>query len=84
MLVREIQNKVINSGLYITFITTEDCNFRCPYCYEEHKNNFITQDIYDDVRRGEQNDCERAQNGTQTAGRFMLHQHPNPREISKR
>lgn len=23
----------------VTFIVTEDCNLRCSYCYEVHKNN---------------------------------------------
>jgi sulfatase maturation enzyme AslB (radical SAM superfamily) len=23
----------------ITFIVTEDCNLRCTYCYQAHKNN---------------------------------------------
>ncbi|KGI36864.1 radical SAM/SPASM domain-containing protein [Clostridium tetani] len=36
-----------NKTLEIFMIPTMQCNFRCPYCYEDHKNDIMTKDIYE-------------------------------------
>lgn len=28
-------------------MTSENCNFRCSYCYESHTNHHIERDVYD-------------------------------------
>lgn len=48
-IIRNIEKNIINSGVHLTFITTEDCNFRCPYCYENHKKDAISIDVYDRI-----------------------------------
>lgn len=41
--------KVRDNFLSIVFITTQDCNFRCVYCYESHRARAIGQEVYDGV-----------------------------------
>lgn len=39
-----------NEGTLAILITvTEDCNFRCPYCFEEHKQNRMSQEVMDNI-----------------------------------
>ncbi len=41
---------VNNDGiLTILVVLTENCNMRCPYCFEEHKERKITQDTIDSI-----------------------------------
>lgn len=35
--------------LNIILIVTRNCNFRCPYCYEEHTLKYMTQNTYTDA-----------------------------------
>lgn len=36
--------------LQIIIIVTRKCNFRCPYCYENHENNYYMEDgTYNDI-----------------------------------
>ena len=37
--------------LNVILALTEDCNFKCPYCYERHVNNYMTLDEVDSVIR---------------------------------
>jgi uncharacterized protein len=34
-----------NDELHLTILPTENCNFRCTYCYEKHINNMMTNDV---------------------------------------
>lgn len=43
--VRELMNKHI----MLTILPTEGCNFRCTYCYENHNNSFMKEEIYDEI-----------------------------------
>ncbi len=35
---------LLNKTLLITLMPTEGCNFRCPYCYENHDNIFMPKE----------------------------------------
>jgi uncharacterized protein len=37
MKTRKLASRYDSSSLALTVLVTEDCNFGCPYCYEEHK-----------------------------------------------
>lgn len=38
---------VTSNQLSLTILPTEQCNFRCPYCYEDLKNNHLTKEKED-------------------------------------
>jgi len=38
---------VRNNTLVLTLIVTRQCNLRCVYCYEEHENLCMDEEIYD-------------------------------------
>jgi len=43
-------NSVISpNDLKLVFSVTENCNFRCKYCYESHQNISISSDLRDDL-----------------------------------
>ena len=44
-----IENRIISQGIHLTFLTTDECNFRCPYCYENHKSQSISTHIYERI-----------------------------------
>ncbi|SHH13864.1 radical SAM/SPASM domain-containing protein [Tepidibacter thalassicus] len=38
---------VRNTTLVLTLIVTRQCNLRCIYCYEEHEDKPMTEEVYD-------------------------------------
>lgn len=44
-----IQTCHSNRQMMLTILPTEGCNFRCEYCYEEHKNNVMSESIQESV-----------------------------------
>lgn len=50
---RENYNKWVNHKSDVTFVLTYQCNFACPYCYEEafdyNKSKILTEDMVDKI-----------------------------------
>ena len=44
-----------NYELHLTILPTENCNFRCTYCYEKHINNMMTNDVVVNILKFLQN-----------------------------
>lgn len=42
-------NKYNDETLNISILTTLNCNFKCPYCFETHRNVKLTQNIQDAI-----------------------------------
>lgn len=38
-----------NQFLHLVILPTENCNFRCIYCYEEHESKIMSQDVQDGI-----------------------------------
>lgn len=41
--------RIFYPGLTLIIMPTEDCNFRCAYCYEEHKNGTMSLKTADSI-----------------------------------
>ncbi|SHN73094.1 radical SAM protein [Desulfitobacterium chlororespirans] len=48
---------IINLPTSASFLVTEDCNLRCTYCFEKHKQNHMTREV---ARKGLEYLCESA------------------------
>lgn len=44
-----IGERMNNSELHLIILPTEDCNFRCVYCYESFKRGAMSQDLQDSI-----------------------------------
>lgn len=45
---QELKN-TMNESLLVTILPTEGCNFRCPYCYEDHTPNTMRRQTLDRI-----------------------------------
>lgn len=41
----------INDSLLLTIMPTEGCNFRCPYCYEDHAPITMRRNVLDEIQK---------------------------------
>lgn len=41
---------LMNENLALTIMPTEACNFRCPYCYENHKPIYMKSAVVDKIK----------------------------------
>lgn len=41
---------VLDDIFMVTLMPTEGCNFRCPYCYEDHNRGGMTRDTLDRIK----------------------------------
>ena len=41
-----INQRNLDTTLRVMIIPTRECNFRCPYCYENHENKNMTEDMF--------------------------------------
>ncbi len=49
-LLQELDNSFLKSReLSLTILATENCNFRCVYCYEKFENNLISEDVINSI-----------------------------------
>lgn len=47
----KINEAKYDNDLCITLVPTEACNFRCIYCYQNHENNYITDEVINKIYR---------------------------------
>lgn len=43
--------RIFSSGLTLIIMPTEDCNFRCAYCYEDHKNGIMSRSTAEAIKK---------------------------------
>ena len=43
-------NKLMDHSLILTIMPTEGCNFRCPYCYEDHESVSMFRSMMDRIQ----------------------------------
>lgn len=48
-IIKQFQKNLVEDKLKIILMTTEDCNFRCSYCYQNKIHRKIEKNIYDDL-----------------------------------
>ena len=48
----EIEKHKNNTGMLgLIIMPTDDCNFRCPYCYEDHIKSYMSMDYLDRIAK---------------------------------
>ena len=48
----EIERAKNNDGkLGLIIMPTDDCNFRCPYCYEDHEKRYMSKEYLDKIAK---------------------------------
>ncbi|MBE6052535.1 MAG: radical SAM protein [Clostridium sartagoforme] len=40
---------IMDAGLELTLLPTNRCNFRCPYCYEDHEDIKMSKELQDSI-----------------------------------
>lgn len=43
--------RYVNDSLLLTIMPTEGCNFRCPYCYEDHAPITMRRKVLDEIQK---------------------------------
>ncbi|WP_088831049.1 radical SAM/SPASM domain-containing protein [Paenibacillus tyrfis] len=51
-------NRFGSTNFHLTIATTLQCNFRCPYCYEEHVDEYIEGEKEEDLKKFIQNNIQ--------------------------
>lgn len=45
----DFMNEITRKVIVLTIYPTMDCNFRCPYCYQNHDNKVMSSEIKDGI-----------------------------------
>lgn len=53
---------VLDHTFRVTLMPTEGCNFRCPYCYEDHMSTTMTRHLFEQVLAYISDQCTRFEN----------------------
>lgn len=53
---------VLDKTFRVTLMPTEGCNFRCPYCYENHKPTTMTRHLFEQILAYISDQCTRFEN----------------------
>ena len=51
---------VLDKTFRVTLMPTEGCNFRCPYCYEDHLPTTMTRHLFEQILAYISDQCTRS------------------------